>query len=237
MSIRWNRKSGVEADIAAIAAVLRDSGNDSQLLGEALATLPCEQRVAVLSKVIDSLPPLVRGLVWGSAGLTADTWPEVAATLTQEERRPRIVGALVERGRETRSLDLAKVPANTELRIDLYSAGYMATPEVITTTPSDGYVESLVFTALGDGMLDPQDDVYVRSTDQSLQVQLPRGRRMTLGSMDTENAFVQRLAFGRPLWIDVPDHGPTEFLASQRSYLCECNVGMMALDNQPVFRQ
>ncbi|HSX29330.1 MAG TPA: hypothetical protein VLE73_02100 [Candidatus Saccharimonadales bacterium] len=234
MDFSLGKKRGVDADITALASVLRESGNDVGLLSDALLALEPEQRVAVLGKIVDSLPPLVRGLVWGEVGLTTDAWPDVAAKLTAEERRPFIVQALVDRGAETRALDLTQVPAGTELNVDLYSVRHMVTPVEIARNPASLRFDALAFTALGDGAFMPAEDLSVG--DRQI---LPRGRRMTVGMADAQGAFVQKVAFGYPMVVAGPQHAPEEYATFRQNvgHRVQCNVGRVALDHQQVFTQ
>jgi len=176
-------------------------------------------------------------MVWGQVGLEVDGWRDVKEILTEEERRPRIVDALVERGREVHELDLTQIPARVNMDIGLYRASYRVFPRTIAQQPYENRLSFLEFTSLGNGTYEPLENVYVpRHRSDGDTYMFPRGRSMTMGMADATGQHVPRLAFGKPLWVAI-EQKPTELMVHPpgQTFLSECYVGAVVLDGSPLF--
>ncbi|HJQ08901.1 MAG TPA: hypothetical protein VJ836_05475 [Candidatus Saccharimonadales bacterium] len=231
---RRERERKGDATVAFIAGLAHETGDVSTALSMALSGLASEQRVEVLRTVVDRLPPLVRAIIWGDAAMSSGGWEEVKAILTAEERRPRTVEALVERGRQKCELDLNLVPLGAELRMHVYRRGASTPPpDRLPIAVEQVKSRELELRALGRASFETDEDIHLPYGTG--EVIVAAGRSVVLGSLDVQEHYVSTVRYGKPL-VAVFGETIIPFMDVRRtSNLEHCFLGSVLLDNQPVF--
>jgi|GEM_PF-6588942 len=226
-------KNSEKSALTYLAGLAKDAGDD---LGTALQlsrdAMPADQRALLVQELLRLCPPSVRLHILAGV-FDAKTISEMHERLSAQERRPLIVGALIEEARQKQKIDLAAIPTETSMSIYMYpnNSGYL---EAQAKGLKD-INQRMDFTAqvLGNtefASLTTIAPLRKKSGNRSYH-DIPAGRAFSLRSLDVHNEPTTVVRYGAPL---------TALFNGQELQSCydggvDLFVGNIALDNQPVF--
>jgi hypothetical protein len=237
----WGRSSPEDSDAANrayLTQLAQAAGGDlSEALQLALGGLDPAQRVAFARGIVDGLPAVMRAAILGDAVLGVDGWTQMKATMTAEERRPKVVRALLERGRKTRTLDFSHVPEGADVVIDCYreSAVQGRTPYGVRKS-NDTPIRTIELRARGSGVFVTQSEIGgIDIGGDGLYI--PPRKLVTVGSVTPEDAHKPVVEYGDVLSLGLDDHVPVslETINVASSRVWPVVVGSIILDHQLVF--
>jgi hypothetical protein len=238
-------QSPAEKDRAYIAELARGAEGDlTTALRLGLSGLDPERQVAMLGHVVDALPPILRAAIWSEAGVGGEGWQRLRDTMTAEARRPLLVAALVERGREAHEVDLGKVPAGVRVVMSVAERRGVVPElnEFLARPPANR--RELHFTALGSAAFAVEDNFDVwRSVHERDLISFVPEDTVTLGSLEAQGGSTTILRYGRRLATTVGEEAIPYTLPSWHGnphgghHLLPAFVGAVTLDGQPAFAE
>lgn len=104
-----------------MAAIVNNGVDFSDAFHMTLSGLDPEQRASTMLKMAELMPPSARAALLGDAmiQLGDPSWEAVKTTLDARERRPKVVEALVEEGRQTQTVRLGDLVVGTQVTITM----------------------------------------------------------------------------------------------------------------------